>query len=224
MHEANMTDLRVNKDLIGQKTAQISQDVNRMLQNVASALYVSARATPETMSLESFVVPMATTLNETSEIEIRLKLKKNLPSIAEPTMIQNPLLSSHPLRGKILTTLIRDVIFSHLLQNSWRAGASRMEIRTSRITRHFIIDIKDNGCGIKRENVDKLFQKGATFPYRNHGNIVHGMGYGLYDSNMFMKCVRGDIQLVWNSPIEEDAVNHGASFRLFIPISGNKTA
>ena len=150
-----------------------------------------------------------------------LDLKK-VPPVTKLSFTPNPLLTSYASKETMLRVLIKEVVFNHLMQNSWRAGANTMIVSTGLQRSCVLIDVKDNGCGIERKNIGSLFNLGATFVYRNPKGPVKGTGRGLFDSHVLAKSVNASIELLWNRPVEECDWDHGAAFRLRIPLNGKK--
>lgn len=83
----------------------------------------------------------------------------------------------------------------------------RKEIKISikKEDNNLIVDITDNGQGIKDENKEKIFT--AFFTTKNNGE---GIGLGLYTAKKIVNAHNGDI--IFNSDIEE------TTFRVSIPI------
>jgi len=68
-----------------------------------------------------------------------------------------------------------------------------------------IVKISDTGNGIKKENLNKIFEHGFTTKENGHG-------FGLHSSFKYMTEMNGKI---W---VESDGTGHGATFSLSLPI------
>lgn len=64
--------------------------------------------------------------------------------------------------------------------------------------------ISDNGCGISKENLDKIFQHGFTTKDQGHG-------FGLHSSFVYMKEMGGTLS------VESDGIGKGTTFKFEIP-------
>jgi C4-dicarboxylate-specific signal transduction histidine kinase len=82
------------------------------------------------------------------------------------------------------------------------------KIVTIRIYRHqedrFRIEVKDNGVGISRENLTRIFSHGFT-------TKKHGHGFGLHSSALASKEIGGSLT------VHSDGLEQGATFSLELP-------
>ena len=74
-----------------------------------------------------------------------------------------------------------------------------------------LIIIKDKGCGIAEENVNRIFE-----PFYSSKAEVEGTGLGLYVSYLIIKNHQGDVQV-------ESARGEGSSFTIKLPAEDDKT-
>ncbi len=110
-----------------------------------------------------------------------------------------------------------NVIFN-LLDNAVKYkksdGAPMLYIKTVNRNKGIIISIKDNGLGISRENLDRIFEKF----YRVHTGNVHdvkGFGLGLTYVKKIVEDHGGQITV-------ESEINVGTKFDIFIPLKNKK--
>lgn len=110
-----------------------------------------------------------------------------------------------------------NVIFN-LLDNAVKykksEGAPMLYIKTVNRNKGVIISIKDNGLGISRENLDRIFEKF----YRVHTGNVHdvkGFGLGLAYVKKIVEDHGGQITV-------ESELNVGTKFDIFIPLKNKK--
>lgn len=107
---------------------------------------------------------------------------------------------------------IKNVIYN-LLDNAVKYRKDdylKITIRTRNDKRHLIIDICDNGVGIKKENVNLIFDKFYRVPT---GNIhdVKGFGLGLYYVKTIVEQHGGMIQV-------KSVPDKGTTFSVFLPL------
>jgi signal transduction histidine kinase len=87
----------------------------------------------------------------------------------------------------------------------------RVCIRTMRDADHVIVEIKDNGVGIPKEHLDKIFEPGFTTK-----SEFDGTGLGLTISYDILKRHRGKIDV-------QSEEGKGSVFRLYFPIKQPET-
>lgn len=102
-------------------------------------------------------------------------------------------------------------VFMNILVNAYQSieGSGTITINTYSQDGSVFIKIKDSGRGIKKENLEKIFDPGFTTK-----GVGVGTGLGLSITYEIIKDHNGDI-----SVISEDG--HGAEFTIRLPISPN---
>ncbi len=95
-------------------------------------------------------------------------------------------------------------MFINLIRNSIQAGAKNISINLSIENKYSIIDISDDGSGIRVENQNKIFDTNFTTKEK-------GLGLGLKLIKRFLEKTGGEINLLSTS-------NSGTIFRIKIPI------
>ena len=103
-------------------------------------------------------------------------------------------------------------VFLNLIKNAWDALIG-INDRPKRIyifgevenDEYLSLYIQDNGCGIKEENMRKIFTHGFTTKDSGHG-------FGLHNCANLMTEINGKIY------VQSEGENQGATFKLIIPI------
>jgi signal transduction histidine kinase len=101
-----------------------------------------------------------------------------------------------------------DRIVTNLVTNAFRYGMPPVTVRTEQTDNHFRLTVEDRGGGVAPEFVPDLFERFA----RSEGSRATsvGTGLGLAIARSYARAHGGDL-------IYEDAVPHGARFRLVLP-------
>ena len=108
-----------------------------------------------------------------------------------------------------------NVIFN-LLDNAfkYRKDEPMLYIRTKNKNNGIIISIKDNGLGISKENLNRIFEKFYRVPTGNVHN-VKGFGLGLAYVKKIVEDHGGQITV-------ESELNVGTKFEIFLPLKNTK--
>jgi signal transduction histidine kinase len=108
-------------------------------------------------------------------------------------------------------TQINQVVLNLLVNafqaiESARRPAGRICIRTQRVLGDMLLEIKDNGTGIKSEHLGKLFD-----PFFTTKDVGEGTGLGLSISHHIITAHGGRIEV-------ESQPGEGACFRIYLPL------
>jgi signal transduction histidine kinase len=107
-----------------------------------------------------------------------------------------------------------NVIFN-LLDNAvkYRKGTPVLYVKTWNKNKGVVISVKDNGMGISKENLKRIFEKFYRVPT---GNVhdVKGFGLGLAYVKKIIDDHGGQISV-------ESEVNVGTKFEIYLPLKNN---
>jgi C4-dicarboxylate-specific signal transduction histidine kinase len=126
-----------------------------------------------------------------SGTEIKCELAKDLPVI----------LGDWGRLTQVISNLVKNASEA-LKQAGYENGL--ITIRTLHYDDKVILEILDNGPGIRGQNVNELFRQFFT-------TKKHGLGLGLYNVRKFTEQMNGEVEAIDNSP------RPGATFRLVFP-------
>ncbi len=112
--------------------------------------------------------------------------------------------------------------FANIIQNALDAMYDRKEknlsISSQVIDSNILVEISDSGCGIEKENLDRLFDPFYTSKPKERepgSKAPRGTGLGLYSCYNMLK--------PYNVKIDVDSrVNRGTTFKLYFPIKVNQ--
>ncbi|MCP5099247.1 MAG: GHKL domain-containing protein, partial [Chloroflexi bacterium] len=100
--------------------------------------------------------------------------------------------------------------FSILIKNGVEAIQDKdnhdgvLRLSTAVSANHIIIEIEDNGFGIKEENFNKIFNM-------RWSTKESGLGFGLFWTKDFIEGLGGKIEV-------ESVWQHGTTFRVYLPV------
>lgn len=124
------------------------------------------------------------------------------------------------LEAKNSVALVDEVHFTNVIFNlldnavKYRRGAPILYVKTWNKNNGIIISVKDNGMGISKENLDRIFEKFYRVPT---GNVhdVKGFGLGLAYVKKIVEDHGGQITV-------ESELNVGTKFDIFLPLKSIK--
>lgn len=110
--------------------------------------------------------------------------------------------------------LMVEQIIVNIFTNAIKYGAGKpIDITVSKVDGKAILKVRDNGIGISKENLGKIFEKfGRVSSIKNFG----GLGLGLYISKEYVSAHDGTIQVKSN-------LDQGSTFIVELPIEAPAT-
>jgi len=114
-----------------------------------------------------------------------------------------------PIDTALFEMLMMNLITNALIYN--KSALKTVEIELSVINKQAILDFRDNGMGIDRSQVKKIFKK-----FFQVGKTTKGSGLGLYIVQSIAKLHKGDIQAISMGP------GTGSVFRLTLKLPEQK--
>ncbi len=97
-------------------------------------------------------------------------------------------------------------IFSNILQNSWEAGATSIDVSVENQETWLIINVRDNGRGIAFADLPKVGQEGFT------AGKTNGHGLGLFSARQHLTAWGGKLEV-------SSAEGSGTRIQLWLPVS-----
>jgi two-component system, OmpR family, sensor histidine kinase VicK len=111
-----------------------------------------------------------------------------------------------------------EMALRNLLENALLYSPVSPEIRVSlkRSGRHCLLEFQDNGKGLKKSELDRIFD--MFYRVRTPGENIRGTGLGLYIVKSVVNAHSGKIS------VESDGPGKGATFRISLPLPGGQHA
>jgi signal transduction histidine kinase len=112
------------------------------------------------------------------------------------------------------TTRLENVL-NNLIENAIKYSSenSGIEIVSSLNEKYYVIEIKDQGIGISKDNLDKIFDKFYRVSEKNI-HTTKGLGLGLYLCKMVVSKLGGKLSV-------ESTLGKGSTFLIELPIYKN---
>lgn len=182
--------------------AQIIKEQNNRLNSQVENVLQTAKMDKSNLSISKEEIHLNSLITDLSD-SIQMKVQEKLGDIIFNLNAKNDLIVADKLH-------LTNVIYN-LLDNALKYCDKRpeIEISTENNKDNFVIfKIKDNGVGIKKENIEKLFRKFYRVPTGNIHN-VKGFGLGLFYVQYICKRHKWKIEV-------ESTVGEGTTFIILI--------
>lgn len=185
--------------------ASIIYKENKRLENQVERVLNVAKMDKETLKLKCVSFDMHELLDEAKENFEFNQSESGGQIILEKGASQH-VLNVDPVH-------ISNVVFNLLDNASKYCGENspHIEVKTRNENKRFILEISDNGIGIKRENLKLIFDKFFRVPTGDVHN-VKGFGLGLYYVKIIIEQHGGQIQV-------KSTYGKGTTFTISLPIS-----
>ena len=192
-------DIQLRKNIdppIAEKFTRIRNQVVRIV-TIVRQLIDYARPAPAVWTPVNInevieaALEIATLSRHGKNVEIKLNLDKALPRI--------------DALAEQLSQVFLNLFLNALDALSDQGGI--LEIATSRQNENVSVKVKDNGCGISKENLDKIFE-----PFFTTKDVGKGTGLGLHVSLSIIDRHHGTIRA-------ESEPDHGTLFAIVLPMS-----
>lgn len=192
-------DIQLRKNIdppIAEKFTRIRAQVVRIV-NIVGQLISYARPAPAVWTQVNIneaieaALEIATLSRRAKTVEIKLNLDKSLPRI------------------DALSDQLSQVFLNLFLNALDAVGdqGGRLEIATSMQNESISVKVKDNGCGIAQENLNKIFE-----PFFSTKDVGKGTGLGLHVSLSIVDRHSGTIQV-------KSEPGQGTVFTIVLPVS-----
>ena len=193
----------MGKPLNWQELKYISEDIEPLIQECLNG---GKRVSKTVAGLKSFAHPSDTKQSQVSLKEaLELAISLTMNEIKHKGQLTLPSIDDIQLRGN-LTELSQ--VFVNLLVNAAHALGEngQIDIKVDANDDHVTIHVTDNGHGIPKENLAKLFQ-----PFFTTKDVGSGTGLGLAISHGIIENHGGRIQVT-------SSVGEGSTFSVTLPL------
>ncbi len=176
------------------------ENLNKNIDHIKNIISVQQTLTGKIEFIETLpvidVVNQAIQVNDTAikrhKIDIVIDCKENI------------VISLNRLKVlQILINLINNAKYAFAKIKDEKKKTIRVSVK--KLENYVQIDVVDNGCGISKDNLNKIFQFGFT-------TKADGHGFGLHNSALTAKEMGGSLSL------HSEGEGKGAAFSLMIPI------
>jgi PAS domain S-box-containing protein len=186
---------RVNDNFVSEQLANIRSNIDRISRIVRELVDFSRppgveRSVIQVTDIIKTAIGIVKFDKRVKKVQFETKLDKELPEI---NIIPDQLLQ----------------VFINILINALDAieGNGRIDVNSSHDKENIYIEITDNGCGMDKETISKIFD-----PFFSTKDVGKGTGLGLSVSYGIIRKFKGDI-------LVQSEVNRGSSFIVKLPLN-----
>jgi PAS domain S-box-containing protein len=186
---------RVNDNFVSEQLANIRSNIDRISRIVRELVDFSRppgveRSVIQVTDIIKTAIGIVKFDKRFKKVQFETKLDKELPEI---NIIPDQLLQ----------------VFINILINALDAieGNGRIDVNSNHDKENIYIEITDNGCGMDKETISKIFD-----PFFSTKDVGKGTGLGLSVSYGIIRKFKGDI-------LVQSEVNKGSSFIIKLPLN-----
>jgi two-component system phosphate regulon sensor histidine kinase PhoR len=185
-----------------ERLANIIYDENVRLGNHIERVLHLAKVDKEDFRLENRAVELNILITAVAD-SMSLQLEKQKATIKLDLQAKNDVVFADELH-------LSNVLFN-LIDNALKYcdGEAKIEISTQNLGKHVVCIVKDNGLGMSKDQIDKIFDQFYRIPTGNVHN-VKGFGLGLSYVNTIVRLLKGQIKV-------KSEKYKGSTFEISIP-------
>jgi signal transduction histidine kinase len=175
------------RDALREQTTRMRNLIEQLL-DLSRFDLAAIKVSPEPVRLRPKIEELVRTLTEARPEAVRITVPPDLEAVVDPTAL--------------------DRMLSNLVANALRHGEPPVTVTAARRDTHLRLAVEDQGEGVRREFVPRLFDR-FTRSSESRGRS-DGSGLGLAIAQAYARAHGGEI-------VYEPAVPHGARFEVVIP-------
>jgi len=199
-------DMSNNEDIRGNYVGMISQE-NKRLGLLVESVLKSATWDKEDLKLKKEQFDLHQIINEVTD-NILIQVESKLGSIHKQLNATKTIVVADQVH---ITNLIYNLLDN---ANKYSPETPEITIETKNIKDGVLLTVSDEGEGIKRENLTKIFEKFYRVPTGNVHN-VKGFGLGLNYVKAIVERHGGEISA-------SSVFGKGTEFKIYIPFNDNE--
>ena len=187
-----------------ERLATIIYDENIRLGNHIERVLHLAKVDKEDFKLENRPLELNTLIAAVAD-SMSLQLEKQKATIELDLQAKNDVVLADELH-------LSNVVFN-LIDNALKYcdGEAKIKISTQNLGKQVVCTVQDNGLGMSKDQIDKIFDQFYRIPTGNVHN-VKGFGLGLSYVNTIVRLVKGQIKV-------KSEKHKGSTFEISIPLA-----
>ena len=204
----NDKDMLLNEEVRSNYVGMISQE-NKRLGLLVESVLKSATWDKSDLKLKKEEFDLHQTINEVSD-NILIQVKNKLGSLTLNLSATNSLIIADQVH---ITNLVYNLLDNAI---KYTLAIPEIIVTTKNIKEGILLSVTDNGIGIKRENLNKIFEKFYRVPTGNIHN-VKGFGLGLNYVKAIVEKHSGEVNATSD-------FGKGTTFNVYLPFKSNETS
>ena len=187
-----------------ERLANIIYDENIRLGNHIERVLHLAKVDKEDFKLENRPIELNTLIAAVAD-SMGLQLEKQKANIQLDLQAKNDVVVADELH-------LSNVLFN-LIDNALKYcdGEAKIKISTQNVGKQVVFTVQDNGLGMSKDQIDKIFDQFYRIPTGNVHN-VKGFGLGLSYVNTIVRLLKGQIKV-------KSEKHKGSTFEISIPLA-----